>query len=110
MLWIYRQSSAKSFKFCESETTILFSIYYLEYLSIKQNNSMLLPGVKEEGHPGFSYQNLSPRLRLANCSVMRQESVGPRIAPGRAYSEIAALHKSISSTCLQKRTNGIHCK
>ena len=53
--------------------------------------------VKDEGQPPFSYQNLSPCLKLWNCLPMRQARVGPTILPGRGLSVMPADHRSISS-------------
>lgn len=53
--------------------------------------------VKDEGQPPFSYQNLSPCLKLWNCLPMRQARVGPTILPGSGLSVMPADHRSISS-------------
>merc|ERR1711970_955368 len=53
--------------------------------------------VKEDGQPPFSYQNLSPYLKLWNCLPTMQAKVGPTMEPGRGLSVTPAVHKSISS-------------
>merc|ERR1719189_2047974 len=53
--------------------------------------------VKDDGQPPFSYQNLSPCLKLWNCFPMRQARVGPTMLPGSGLSVIPADHRSISS-------------
>lgn len=57
--------------------------------------------MKEEGHPEFSNQNLSPRRMFENCRAMIQANVGPMIAPGNLCSDIPPDHRSISSGCLE---------
>merc|ERR1719189_887508 len=53
--------------------------------------------VKDEGQPPFSYQNLSPNLKLWNCLPIRQAKVGPTILPGSGLSVIPADQRSRSS-------------
>ena len=59
-------------------------------------------GVKADGKPEFSNQNLSPRLMFANWRAMMHANVGPTTAPGSLNSEIPPDHKSMSSTCLTR--------
>lgn len=70
-----------------------------------QITKAFVPGVKLDGYPLFSYQNLSPKRSSLKVSPIRQAKVGPTMEPGRGLSVTPPLHKSISSGCLKYKKN-----
>ena len=74
---------------------------------IETGNSVwrvILPLDKADGGILFSYQNLSPFLRIWNCCPSRQPKVGPTTAPDNGRSANPPINKSMSSTCCKCTT------
>ncbi len=62
------------------------------------SSPVLSPLVSADGGMLFSYQNLSPFLRIWNCCPRRQPKVGPTTAPDRGRSARPPTSRSMSST------------
>lgn len=105
------KSLLKSVKFVNDETCKHWLDHFRDWhflinscrIRIKSNFKQHLPGVKEEGNPGFSYQNRSPFRKRLNWLARMHAKVGPTMAPSMIRSETPADHRSMSSGCLHRK-------